>query len=43
MGGLIALAVVVVVYTLAASRLDEWWITAPLVFVPPGSMFYRSC
>ena len=36
MGGLTALAVVVVAYALVASRLDRWWITAPMVFVAAG-------
>ena len=36
MGGLTALAVVVVAYTLVASRLDRWWITGPMVFVAAG-------
>ena len=36
MGGLTALAVIVVAYTLVASKLDRWWITAPMVFVAAG-------
>ena len=36
MGGLTALAVVVVAYTLVASKLDRWWITGPMVFVAAG-------
>jgi sodium/hydrogen antiporter len=36
MGGLTTLAVVVVAYTLVASRLDRWWITGPMVFVAAG-------
>jgi NhaP-type Na+/H+ or K+/H+ antiporter len=36
MGGLTALAAVVVVYTLVASQLDRWWITGPMVFVAAG-------
>jgi NhaP-type Na+/H+ or K+/H+ antiporter len=36
MGGLTALALVVVAYTLVASRLDRWWITGPMVFVAAG-------
>ncbi len=36
MGGLTALAVVVVAYTLVASQLDRWWITGPMVFVAAG-------
>ena len=38
MGGLTALAVVVVAYTLVASRLDRWWITGPMVFVAAGAI-----
>jgi sodium/hydrogen antiporter len=36
MGGLTALAVVVVAYALVASRLDRWGITGPMVFVAAG-------
>jgi NhaP-type Na+/H+ or K+/H+ antiporter len=36
MGGVTALAVVVVAYTLVASKLDRWWITGPMVFVAAG-------
>ena len=36
MGGLTALAAVVVAYTLVASKLDRWWITGPMVFVAAG-------
>jgi hypothetical protein len=36
MGGLTALAVIVVGYTLVASKLDRWWITGPMVFVAAG-------
>ena len=36
MGGLTVLAVVVVAYTLVASKLDRWWITGPMVFVAAG-------
>jgi NhaP-type Na+/H+ or K+/H+ antiporter len=36
MGGLTAIAVVVVAYTLVASKLDQWWITGPMVFVAAG-------
>jgi sodium/hydrogen antiporter len=36
MGGLTALAVVVVAYALVASRLDRWWITGSMVFVAAG-------
>jgi sodium/hydrogen antiporter len=35
-GGLTALAAVVVAYTLIASQLDRWWITGPMVFVGAG-------
>jgi len=38
MGGLTILAVVVVAYTLVASRLDRWWITGPMVFVAAGAI-----
>ena len=38
MGGLTALAVVVVAYTLVASKLDRWWITGPMVFVAVGTI-----
>jgi sodium/hydrogen antiporter len=38
MGGLTALAVVLVAYTLVASRLDRWWITGPMVFVAAGDL-----
>ena len=38
MGGLTALAVVVVAYTLVASKLDRWWITGPMVFVAAGAI-----
>jgi NhaP-type Na+/H+ or K+/H+ antiporter len=38
MGGLTALAVVVVAYTLVASKLDCWWITGPMVFVAAGAI-----
>lgn len=36
MGGLTALTVVVVAYTLVASKLDRWWISGPMVFVAAG-------
>src|SRR4029434_7158314 len=36
MGGLTALALVVVAYTLVASKLDRWGITGPMVFVAAG-------
>lgn len=38
MSGLTALAVVVVAYALVASKLDRWWITAPMVFVAAGAI-----
>jgi NhaP-type Na+/H+ or K+/H+ antiporter len=38
MGGLTVLAVVVVAYTLVASKLDRWWITGPMVFVAAGAI-----
>ena len=38
MGGLTILAVVVVAYTLVASRLDRWWITGPMVFAAAGAI-----
>ena len=38
MGGLTALLVVVVAYTLMASKLDRWWITGPMVFVAAGTI-----
>jgi len=38
MGGLTALVTLVVVYTLVASKLDRWWITAPMVFVATGAI-----
>ncbi len=38
MSGLTALAVLVAVYTLMASKLDRWWITAPMVFVAAGTI-----
>ncbi len=36
MSGLTVLAVVFVAYALVASKLDRWWITAPMVFVAAG-------
>ena len=36
MGGVTVLVAVVVVYTLAASKLDRWLVTAPMVFVAAG-------
>jgi NhaP-type Na+/H+ or K+/H+ antiporter len=38
MGGLTAIAVVVVAYTLVASKLDRWWISGPMVFVAAGAV-----
>ena len=38
MGGLTVLAIVVVGYTLVASKLDRWWITGPMVFVVSGAI-----
>lgn len=38
MGGLTVLAIVVVGYTLVASKLDRWWITGPMVFVVAGAI-----
>jgi len=38
MGGLTVLAVVVVSYTLVASKLDRWWITGPMVFAAAGAV-----
>ncbi|WIX76847.1 cation:proton antiporter [Amycolatopsis carbonis] len=38
MGGLTALAIVVVAYTLVASKLDRWWISGPMVFVAAGTI-----
>jgi sodium/hydrogen antiporter len=38
MEGLTALAILVVAYALVASRLDRWWITAPMVFVSAGAV-----
>ena len=38
MGGLTAMAAVVVAYTLVASKLDHWWITGPIVFVAAGAI-----
>ena len=38
MGGLTVLAVIVVGYTLVASKLDRWWITGPMVFVAAGAI-----
>jgi NhaP-type Na+/H+ or K+/H+ antiporter len=38
MGGLTALAVVALAYTLLASKLDRWWISGPMVFVAAGTI-----
>ena len=38
MGGLTTLAVVLVAYTLVASKLDRWWITGPMVFAGAGAI-----
>jgi NhaP-type Na+/H+ or K+/H+ antiporter len=38
MGGLTALAVLVVAYAMIASKLDRWWITGPMVFVAAGTV-----
>jgi NhaP-type Na+/H+ or K+/H+ antiporter len=38
MAGLTVLAVVIVLYTLVASKLDRWWITGPMVFVAAGAL-----
>lgn len=38
MGGLTALAALVVAYTLVATKLDKWWISAPMVFVAAGTI-----
>jgi NhaP-type Na+/H+ or K+/H+ antiporter len=38
MAGLTVLAVVIVSYTLVASKLDRWWITGPMVFVAAGAL-----
>ena len=38
MGGLTAIAVVVVAYALVASKLDRWGITGPMVFVAAGAI-----
>lgn len=36
MSGLAVIAIVFVAYAVLASRLDRWWITAPMVFVAAG-------
>ncbi len=38
MSGLSVLAAVFVAYALVASKLDRWWITAPMVFVLAGAL-----
>jgi NhaP-type Na+/H+ or K+/H+ antiporter len=38
MGGLTVLALVILAYTLVASKLDRWWITGPMVFVTAGAI-----
>ena len=38
MGGLTTVAVVILAYTLVASKLDRWWITGPMVFVAAGTI-----
>ena len=38
MGGLTTLAIVVLAYTLVASKLDRWWISGPMVFVVAGAV-----
>ncbi len=38
MGGLTALTVVVVAYTLVASKLNRWWISGAMVFVAAGAI-----
>ena len=38
MGGLTAVAIVVVAYTLVASKLDRWLISGPMVFVAAGAV-----
>ena len=38
MSGLCVFAVVVVLYTLVAGKLDRWWITGPMVFVAAGTI-----
>lgn len=36
MSGLTVLAAIFVAYALVASRLDQWWISAPMIFVAAG-------
>src|ERR1039457_2604419 len=38
MSGLTVLAVILVAYAVVASKLDRWWITAPMVFVVAGAV-----
>jgi NhaP-type Na+/H+ or K+/H+ antiporter len=38
MSGLCVFAIVVVLYTLVAGKLDRWWITGPMVFVAAGTI-----
>ena len=38
MSGLVVIAVVVVAYTLIASKLDRWSISSPMVFVAAGAV-----
>ncbi len=38
MSGLVVFAAVVVIYAVVASKLDQWWITAPMVFVVAGTV-----
>jgi sodium/hydrogen antiporter len=42
MAGLTVLAAVVVAYTVVSSKLDRWWITAPMVFVAAGAILGPS-
>ncbi len=42
MDGLIVLGVVVVAYSLVASKLDRWWTTGPMVFVAAGAVLGPS-
>jgi sodium/hydrogen antiporter len=38
MSGLTVFAIIAVAYTLTASKLDRWWISAPMVFVAAGTI-----
>src|SRR6476620_1451040 len=38
MGGLVVIAVVIMAYTLVASKLDRWSISGPMVFVAAGAV-----